>query len=85
MIIAGDHSAHDDRRDQYRTPGSKPEMTCTNCGSSPLAMRYTLRFSPAGRSAKEIQLYLCDECLSGLCSEPDIELVVEPSYARLDD
>ncbi|HMB50180.1 MAG TPA: hypothetical protein VKM69_05915 [Natronoarchaeum rubrum] len=58
-------------------------MTCTNCGSSPLAVRYTLRFSPAGERAKEIKLYLCDACLSGLCSEPDIELADEPPCARL--
>lgn len=46
-------------------------------------MQYTLRFAPVGRSPKDIDLYLCDACLSGLCAEPDIELVDESSYVRL--
>ncbi|SNZ11764.1 hypothetical protein SAMN06269185_1390 [Natronoarchaeum philippinense] len=63
--------------------GADWTMTCTNCGSTPLSMRYTLRFTPDGRPSRNIDLYLCDACLSGLCSDPDIELVDEPAAIRL--
>lgn len=52
-------------------------MTCNNCGDAPLAMEYTLRCTPDCRSDKEIQLYLCQECLCRICADPDVELLTE--------
>lgn len=40
-------------------------------------MEYTLRCTPDCRSDKEIQLYLCQECLCRICADPDVELLTE--------
>jgi hypothetical protein len=50
-------------------------MTCTNCGDAPLAMEYTLRFTPEERKEKLLELHLCQACLQEICADPAVELV----------
>ena len=59
-------------------------MTCLHCGEDLLTMEYTLRCTPETRTAREVEVRLCTDCLRGLCAESDIELVEDDSFAPAD-
>lgn len=50
-------------------------MTCIHCGENVMTMCYTLRCSPETRSARDVELRLCTDCLRQLCATDTIELV----------
>jgi len=49
-------------------------MACSNCGQGALLREYTLRFTLGDQSPRELDIDLCTDCLTELCSEPEIEL-----------
>lgn len=50
-------------------------MVCTHCGGAAQATEYRLRFDPAHRDSKEIELRLCEACLDEMLGEPAVTVV----------
>jgi hypothetical protein len=44
-------------------------MPCTNCGEDTEIARYSLQFERANGDLTELELELCDDCLTEILSE----------------